>query len=304
MAQFMDIGDAARRQFIDAEATFRAHEEARARAKDTRGGMYWKKSGRVGQQYLIRTNMANGQRSLGPRSEETEAIYTSFMARKTASEERLKQLAEAVSQHQRRNRAERVGRVPGIVIDLLNAMDEHEVSQNFTVVGTHALYAYEAAAGVRIDSAALATQDVDFLFDTRKRIKLVTHLGKIDHSILSILKTVDKTFELKDNERHSAVNGGGFSVDFLRREVKEGDTHPMKLSDADELLNAPRFSSMVVSASGAMARMNTIHPSVFVEFKRWLSRRESREAIKRKRDQLQAEIVESLVDEYLPQYKH
>ena len=267
-----------------------------------------------GTQYLIRTNLANGQKSLRARSAQTETIYTSFSDRKRDAEDRIKKLSHALAVQQRMNRALRVGRAPAIVIDLLNAMDKAAVSEHFTVVGTHALYAYEAAAGVRIESGALATQDVDFLVDTRKRLRLATQLRKLDQSILSILRKVDSSFRIKGAQSYSAVNDSGFAVDILRCEVEEDDPHPMKLNDAEDefwvvparhankLINAPLFSAVVVSAAGHMARMNTIHPSVFMDFKRWLAVQASREPIKRSRDLLQATVVEQLLQQYLPQY--
>lgn len=311
--QFIDIGDAARRQYVDAEATFSALEAARKSTHETRGGMYWKTAA-GGDQYLIRTNLNNSQKSLGPRDASTGLIFSQFTERKNAGEERVKKLTAALAQQKRLNRALRVGRVPQIVIDLLNAMERAEVSGHFTVVGTHALYAYEAAAGVRLDAAALATQDVDFLYDTRTRLKLTTQLRRLDQSILSILRKVDASFKIREEDRYSAINDSGFAVDILRREVAEDDPHPLRLSDAEDefwvvparnasrLLNAPRFSSVVVSASGDMARMSTVDPRIFVEFKRWLTQQESREAIKRSRDLLQADLVEQMVKEYLPQY--
>ena len=133
---------------------------------------------------------------------------------------------------------------------------------------------------------------MDFLVDTRKRLRLATQLRKLDQSILSILRKVDSSFRIKGAQRYSAVNDSGFAVDILQREVEEDDPHPMKLSDAEDefwvvparhankLINAPRFSAVVVSAAGHMARMNTIHPSVFMDFKRWLAVQASREPIK------------------------
>lgn len=312
-SRFIDIGDAARRQYIDAEATFTALDAAVGRTLESRGGMFWKTAAN-GTQYLIRTNLANGQKSLGVRDAHTEAMHASFTSRKREAEGRVRKLRVALRTQQRMNRALGVGRTPAIVVDLLNALDAAGVSEPFTVVGTHALYAYESAAGVRIDSAALATQDVDFLFDTRKRLRLATQLRKIDKSIIAILRKVDDSFRIKEGERYSAVNDSGFAVDILRREVEEDDPHPLKLSDAEDefwvvqarnakkLLQAPRFSAVVMSASGHMARMNTIHPKVFTSFKRWLAKQESREPVKRSRDVLQAKLVTQLVQEYLPQY--
>jgi hypothetical protein len=73
-----DIGNDARRQYIDAQATFTAREEATRRAAEVRGGMYWKQQGKA--EFLIRTSPRNVQKSLGPRSAETEAIFKKFKA--------------------------------------------------------------------------------------------------------------------------------------------------------------------------------------------------------------------------------
>lgn len=47
----------------------------------------------------------------------------------------------------RLNRALRVGRVPNVVVGVLNALESIGAQVYFMVVGTHALYAYETAAG-------------------------------------------------------------------------------------------------------------------------------------------------------------
>lgn len=311
MLEFKDIGDDARRQYIDARSAFEALEAAQAEATGVRGGMYWKTVN--GSDYLVRTSARNAQKSLGPRSAETEAMYASFMARKEQSDTRVKSLAAAVQRQQRMNRALFVGRVPTVVVDILNMMHRQNVAEHFTVVGTHAIYAYEAAAGVRVESAAIATRDVDLLWDTPKRFKLATQLKRLDSSMLALLRKVDKTFALRDGQPYTAVNSQGFEVDILRREVQEQDPHPAQLSDteedfwvvqarnAEQLVSAPRFSSVVVAANGTMARMNTVHPLAFVRFKRWLAQRPDRDPLKVARDKLQADTVAQLVDEYLPQ---
>ncbi|MDN4587244.1 hypothetical protein DBA29_01850 [Xenophilus aerolatus] len=311
MLEFQDIGDDARRQYIDARSAFEALEAARAESAALRGGMYWKAVN--GSDYLVRTSARNAQKSLGPRSAETEAMYTSFTARKEQADARLKDLTATVQRHQRMNRALFVGRVPTVVVDILNMMHRQNVAEHFTVVGTHAVYAYEAAAGVRVESAAIATRDVDLLWDTRKRFKLATQLKRLDSSMLALLRKVDKTFKLRDGQLYTAVNSQGFEVDILRREVQEQDPHPAQLSDteedfwvvqarnAEQLVSAPRFSSVVVAANGTMARMNTVHPLAFVRFKRWLAQRPDRDPLKVARDKLQADTVVQLVDEYLPQ---
>lgn len=313
-AYLMDIGNDARRQYIDAQTVFTAYEDTRNKAEEVRGGMYWKHQGKT--EYLIRTSRTNSQKSLGPRSEKTEAIYAGFSARKTQLVERLADLSKELIRHQRMNRALFVGRSPQILVDIINTLTEVKLSEHFTVVGTHALYAYEAAAGVRfVDAEALATRDVDLLWDTRKRVSFVSQMSELDTSMLGLLKKVDQTFEIRRDQRYTAVNSKGFEVDIIRREASDGDPHPLSMTDKEDdfyavqakragvLLSGPLFSSMIVSTSGYMARMNTISPVAFAKFKRWLAAQADREPMKKARDTLQAQLVEQLVTDYLPYFE-
>ena len=311
----LEISATIARQYIDAVATFEALEEAQEEAAQVRGGMYWHAGppSSPESKYLVRTTPAGAETSLGPRTPENEAIFERFTRRKRESAERVSGLKAALEQHQRLNRALRVGRVDPLVVALLGRLASTQLSPHFRVVGTHALYAYEAAAGVRLDSDTLATRDMDLLWDTRKRILFSTQLAKIDSSMLGVLKKVDSTFRIRQSQKYTAVNKDGFEVDIIRRERAGDDPHPIKLSDEDEdfwvvqarranvLLDSPGFSAVIVATNGTMARMNTVHPATFVAFKRWMANQTGREALKRRRDALQADAVQTLLDKYLPQ---
>jgi hypothetical protein len=309
-----EINSTAARQYIDAVATFEAWEDARQEAMQVRGGMYWHAGPPSAPEarYLVRTTPAGAETSLGPQTSETQAIYDRFMQRKQESAERMAGLKAALEQHRRLNRALRVGRVEPLMVSLLARLADTQLSPHFRVVGTHALYAYEAAAGVRLNADALATRDMDLLWDTRKRLQFATQLARVDSSMLGVLKKVDSSFRIRKSQQYTAVNKEGFEVDIIRREQMEDDPHPVKLSDDDEdfwvvqarranvLLDAPEFSAVIVATNGTMARMNTVAPATFVAFKRWLAGQRDREALKRRRDELQADAVQRLVDEYLP----
>lgn len=296
---------------MDALSTFTEWERSVKESAEVRGGMYWKHQGKT--DYLIRTSPSNSQRSLGPRSLETETIYGKFTERKASAEKRVKNLVVQLGMHKRMNRALFVGRAPQMLVDILAMIDRAGIVEHFTVVGTHALYAYEAAAGVRIESGdVLATKDIDLLWDTRKRIQFSITMEAAGYSMLGLLRKVDSTFRLRRDQLYTAVNDKGFEVDIIRRESAEGDPHPLRITDAEddfwvtqaesaaELLNAPRFSAMIVSPSGDMARMITISPIAFARFKRWLAAQPTRDPMKRSRDTLQADVVEQIVAEYLP----
>jgi len=304
----------ATRQYIDATATFTAYEEAMAESTQLKGGMYWHRGSSANPEnsYLIRTSAAGSEKSLGPRSPETEAIYTAFRQKKEASEQRLAGLSAALTSHQRMNRALRVGRVAPIVIDILNRLATSRLDAHFRIVGTHALYAYEAAAGVIFDGNTVATRDIDLLWDVRKRISFATALKRVDSSMLGVLQKVDPSFRVRQSQKYTAVNKDGFEVDIIRRLAILDDPHPVRLSDSESdfwaipapraqtLLDTELFSAVIVASNGAMARMNTIPPSTFVRFKQWMSELPDRDPGKRRRDKLQARAVEHVLQEYLP----
>ncbi|MEY4713609.1 MAG: hypothetical protein RIS88_3059 [Pseudomonadota bacterium] len=299
------------RQYIDAVATFEAWEEALKDAEQVRGGMYWHKG--PGTDYLVRTSAAGSEKSLGPRSAQTETLYEAFRQRKSQAQSRLAGLKEAVARHKRMNRALRVGRVAPLVVQILRRLSESRLADHFRVVGTHALYAYEAAAGVAFDNEAVASRDIDLLWDVRRRVAFATALGRMDSSMLGVLHKVDATFKVRRTQKYTAVNQDGFEVDIIRRMKQADDPHPVRLSPdeddfwvaqaprAQDLLDAPGFTAVIVATDGDMARMNTLHPLAFASFKRWMSGLKDRDALKRRRDALQAQVVERVVRDYLPQ---
>lgn len=307
---YIALSDNAARQVIDSTTIFDEFVRVKAQAQPYAGGMYWKRQGDY--EYLVKTFPDNRQQRVGPRSADTEKIYEEFSSRKRVLEARLKSLREALTDAERLNKALKTGRVPNLVVSVLLTLEDAGLGQHFTVVGTHALYAYETAAGVRIVQAALATQDVDLLWDARRRVRFMTDLGKLDSSMLRVLQRADATFLRKEGQAETAINAKGFEVDFLRRQPEGDDPHPFRFSDDEDdlwpvqalrasvLTNAPRFNHVVISATGRMTLMRTIAPQSFIEFKRWMAEKvPQRPEAKRRRDLRQADIVQALLDEGL-----
>ncbi len=309
--QIYEIDGSAQRQYIDAKSVFTAYEEARKNAAEVRGGMLWRTQN--GTDYLIRTTTRRGQKSLGPRSERNETIYKEFTERKQRVVKRVADLRAELERHRKLNKVYHVGRSPETVVAILDKLTASSLAEYFTVIGTHSLYAYEAAAGVRLDvPEALETRDVDLLWDTRKRLSFLTHMERLDNSFLGLLRQVDPTFELRRDQLYTAVNNLGFEVDLIRREAKDGDPHPLRLTAHEDefyavqakragiLLDGEKFSAMIVSSTGRMARMHTVSPVVFARFKRWMAKQNNRDPLKRQRDIMQAELVEELVNNFFP----
>jgi hypothetical protein len=308
---YLPISENITRQLIDSAAVFDEWSRVREQSRPYEGSMYFKAEG--GYEYLVKTRL--GKRSaqrLGRRDEASEKICEAYTAQKQKIESRLKALQVSLNDMQRMNKALRVGRVPTVVVDVLEALAAEGLSQHFTVVGTHALYAYETAAQVRITSEALATRDIDLLWDARKRLQFIADMERLDTSLIRLLQKADASFERKTMQNETAINASGFEVDFIRRQPVDGDPHPFRFSkDEDDLwpvqarraavlTSAPRFEQIVIATNGSMARMNTVSPQTFVEFKSWMAKAApDRAAARQRRDALQAKIVQVLLDEGL-----
>jgi hypothetical protein len=308
---FFPLSEAQTRQQIDADAAWRAYRDALRAAQDVRGSMLWRVQGE--RKYLIRVSTSGAQTSLGPESAENMQIYARFISRKATVEDRVAQLKATVAQHQRLNKALRVGRVPTVVVDTLNALSKAKLQDHFLTVGTHAIYAYESACGVRVQPEATATQDIDLLLDTRKLLTFITTMERLDTSLLGIFQKVDKTFALLSEQKYTAVNATGFEIDVIRRLAHTpagADPHPLKVSAFEDdfwaaqvatgqaLLDGGRFTHMVVSTSGHMATMHVPAPETFVRIKTQLGKSPQRDPLKARKDLLQASVVQALIDDH------
>ena len=312
MSPILELSPSQMRQYIDAETVFLELQRVKREAAEVRGSMFWRTQ--AGAEYLIRESSGGGQKSLGSRAPETEQIYQRFKVRKEQAQSRLAALSDAARNQQRLNKALRVGRVPGIVIKTLNALQAAGLQDHFMTIGTHSLYAYESACGVRFTPDAMATQDIDLLFDSRKRISFMSRMKKLDSSFIGALQKADSTFRVMADQKQTAINDSGFEVDVIRRTAKDGDPHPFRMSNdeddlwavqvegADKILSSERFSQVVVAETGHMAVMNTMNPVTFIALKKMISMSAGRDPRKRLKDALQAELVQQLVQTHMPQY--
>lgn len=310
MFHFVELEERQLRQLSDADASWRNFLRARKEAAEVRGSMKWKTVD--GRTYLIRVSSAGAETSLGPRDERTQSVFEAFHARKAPAQARLKAMKATVDEQRRLNRAFRVGRTPLVVVRSLAAIDEAGLADQFLVVGTHALYAYETAAGVRVEAGAVATRDLDLLFEADKLRAYTARLKQGDaKSLINVFRRADPTFRVVRDRLQTAVNDAGFEIDIIRRRATGKDPHPMRRSDDEDdfwavqadqggsLGSGRKFEHLVVAANGEMATMRTVHPSEFARLKLELSTRTGRDPLKAPKDRLQAEVVQVLWDRYL-----
>src|SRR5690242_21931098 len=129
--------------------------------------MHWKKVG--GRQYLVKTLDRMGhQRSLGLRSPRTEELFRQFTGNKSQLRERLGSIQGELSTRAKFCVAAGVNRVPRIAADIVRLLDSKGLlGSHLLILGSHAIYAYEIAAGVQLKAGLLQTNDLDTLLDRK-----------------------------------------------------------------------------------------------------------------------------------------
>lgn len=121
------------------------------------------------------------------------------------------------------NKVVRAGRTPAIIIKLLNALREAGLEKYLRVVGTHALYAYESFAGVRIASSASDSKNDDLFYDAGRGVALVVDVLHEATPVIAALRRADPSFHFRRDllkrgplPMESVINDKGFEVKFPR----------------------------------------------------------------------------------------
>jgi hypothetical protein len=317
MTEFQELNNDQRREVINTRQRYSAYREAQKRAKAYRGSMVWAEI--RGHQYLVRSHYdASGIRrqvSLGPRSKQTEATKFEYERGRSEAESRLNELRTIITQQSAINRAIGLGRVPLIGAKIIRAVDDiGMLGAGIRVLGTNAIYAYEAAAGVLIDPGLTTTEDIDLLLDAREQLKFAASEDVSQPSLLRLLQKIDRSFE-RSKQTFRAINSEGYLVDLIKPmrnpPWKNAGEREQVGMDADDLLaaemeglvwheSAPPFEAIAIDEKGEPLHIVATDPRVWVAHKLWLSKREDREHVKRRRDEAQARSISHLLVKYMP----
>ncbi|MYH56700.1 MAG: hypothetical protein F4145_01495 [Boseongicola sp. SB0675_bin_26] len=313
MSDIIQLDGDSIRDAVDARDRYELLRRVQAEAKHSYGGsMKFERRGDA--EYLIRRPYSSStRRSLGRRSPETEAKLEAFLAGKARVEEQIRSLRGQLEDRSAVLRARGLGRVPHLTARVIRKLDDLGwLGTSLIVLGTNALFAYEAKAAVRIESGLLATGDVDVLFDARRR--LVMSGGATERGLVGALQSVDRSFHRSSGRTCTAANKDGYMVDLLEpqdhgRIMREGRA---RLSDAPDdlvatttdssrwLLNAPKFEALAFDERGLPLRIVTLDPRAFALQKQWIVENDpTRDPAKRVRDEQQAELVARIATGHL-----
>jgi hypothetical protein len=216
--QFQDLNNDQRREMVNSQQRFQALREAKSARDEQRGSATWIMS--KDREYLTRSFYDKAglrkQTSLGVRSPETEKMKSDFETRRDAAQDRWKNMRDTMDRQAAVNRALGIGRVPLIGARIMRALDAFGLlGSRIRILGTNAIYAYEAASGVRVDPGLATTEDIDLLLDARGGLTFVADDDVSESSLMKILKRVDASFG-RSKETFRAVNRDGYLVDLIK----------------------------------------------------------------------------------------
>jgi len=305
--RFKELTAEQRRIAIDTAQLYEHLIELQAERQTLNGGLYWKNV--AGHDYLVRvTDRTGGNRSLGPRSPETEKAYREFTETKRDLDVRIKSINEEVARQAKFCVAASVNRVPRLAADIVRSLDASGLlGSHLIILGSHAMYAYEMAAGVQLKAGLLQTEDLDTLLNTKSEIELAGSTRSA--GLLGILQGVDKTFKPQRKRSFRAVNAKGFMVDLIRAPIDSGGLALTSIGSGDDLVAEslrglewltalPLMTQVVIADNGFPVRFVVPEPRVFALHKLWVSLQPTRDPIKRKRDLHQAEAIVQLALDY------
>ena len=302
--QYIDIDSNSNRIKINAIQCHQALEDALNKWRPYQGSMMWRCLS--GTDYLIH-QVQKRQKSLGARSPETELIYNHFQERKSELADRIKSLKANQDRNAKLCKAVNANRVPRMVAQISRKIADFPVLANKTlIVGTNALYAYESAAAVFFEPDMLATEDVDVLWDTRKKISIA---ATEPQGFIGLLKSIDKSFEVMRDSGFSAANKEGFIVDLIQPINKNvlfsnaasmsdfpDDLVAVEIKGLAWLVSCPKFSATGIDEQGYPVKMLVPDPRAYAMHKYWLSNRADRQPDKKKRDLEQSLAVFELIN--------
>jgi hypothetical protein len=207
-------------------------------------------------------------------------------------------------------RAALIHRVPEPVTRILRRLTPGDLSQApLMVIDTHALHAFEFAAGVFIDTP----RDSPCFSGAAQGLTLAATAPVAPEAFLRLLRQADRSYETLPGDGFAAVNKLGFRVRLLppptapsghRMLAREapGVTVPAASGDLAALLAAPKFSQVVIGRRGDPVTMVVPDPRALALYKLRLSQHQDRDPADKARDRVQAAALAELILRYLPQY--
>ena len=306
---FFQRNDAQIKQFHNSKMLYETYLQALKRFNlSYRYKMIWQKH-KDGYELLAKVELGSGKREyLGRKSEATIKLKEDFKSSKIKMKEKLSSLKEKLLKNAKLNKLEGIARTPKELVDIFLKINELGLDDKLIVIGTNALYAYEARCGLAIEQEHLATRDIDLLNRKEKGISFIFKELMLSTNAIDFLQTIDKSFHKSEEASYRFINDDGVWVELINpvsESVKQesykdnlfSDVIPLSMNGMQWLENSRLFQETIISENGKCANITTVHPLEFAIYKQWLSKQETRDYQKHIRDQQQSKLVTQLIQE-------
>ncbi|KGG87411.1 hypothetical protein P245_20325 [Comamonas thiooxydans] len=280
----------------------------------SRDNYYWEFSAEGGKVCLVSRGKVTPSTLHSSPNRDLDVIHRKQWAKYESAINNLQAAEKSYLEVVEENKDFGIGSAEPIAIQILNKLHDYGVLHFHRVIGTHALFAYQSAAGVTFDDGNTSTQDIDMLWNRKQRMEFRRVLDGVHPqiSMIEVLQTVDESFQRSEENSESAINADSFSVDFLRMEDKPRpetkdlqavcmsdtavDVMPVVAVGSEIFMRGQPFEKVVISYTGEMCLMPTIDPVIFAHFKQRMAVSADRDPRKINRDRTQSEAVVSLLN--------
>ena len=190
------------------------------------------------------------------------------------------------------------------MVAIYQKINELKLDDKMVLIGTNALYAYEAHCALFVEEEQLATDDIDVLAKSSKELSVIFREVLPKGKVTSLLKLIDKSFEQDKKVPYRFRNKRGVVLEIIYPTNSQKYTHQkndefIDIMELEWLENSRIFKSMVIGENGKCAILSTIHPLEFAVYKHWLSLQSDRDIHKKNRDAQQSKLVTELIEDYM-----
>jgi hypothetical protein len=304
---FNEYTNSQRKQYINSKQLYEYYiEKKNEYFMNYNLSMYWRKSGQ--KEYLTKKHSASNKvTSLGVKSDETLNVYEDFLQHKKALKVEITTLEAKLDKVRKLNKIEFLTRTPSALVQIYQKINELKLDDKMILIGTNALYAYEAYCGLFIEDEQLATEDIDLLAKENKELSVIFREVLPKGKLTSFIKLIDKSFEQDKKLPYRFRNKNGVLLEVIsptnsKKIIKKSafmDILDLEMQGMQWLENSRIFKSMVIGEDGKIAILSTIHPLEYAVYKHWLSSQLDRNIHKKNRDYQQSKLVTKMIKEYM-----
>jgi Nucleotidyltransferase len=260
MSFFQPMLPLQRRHLAEMRCDAAEHAELCRLRPSYEGGMAWKYVS--GNDYLVRyrqdpVTATKRFVSLGRRSAKTEALHEEFFKGRAGYRSRKADLKPRLALQARVGKALRLARAPRGLVDIARAIAGSRLARHVSVVGDHALYAYECEYHVQFRRELLPTGALDLL---------VTGASVVDaeEELRNLLRYEGPPS--KRRRRFLGIGGADITLNlFDRSTLCDGlEGSGGRAGTIDAALALKPISGMIVDRDGVAITLPVIDPSAYI----------------------------------------